>query len=207
MAGMRLPVALFFGVLATVGCSDEGGPRAGGSGDRQPVFRLMLRPASVEQACGHVRRRSAQQSHWRVVCPPLVPRSKRPEVTYGGGVLSTTNFGPGYLIEGRDAAGASVYAGHWTFASGRPAAVHSPLASGPGHVIRFTRTRAHLVGQRVLIFRVKPGMTLLSGHVVIEWLWHGQAYQVSVHRWRSDRQGSEQATKMATAIIRQLRGD
>jgi hypothetical protein len=37
-------------------------------------------------------------------------------------------------------------------------------------------------------------------------VWNAQAYQVSVHRWRGDRQGFEQATKMASAIIRLLRG-
>jgi hypothetical protein len=205
---MRLALAPFLIVFVIVGCSDAGGPKAGESGDkRPPAFGLMLAPVSVKQACQSVRRRSAQQSDWRVVCPPLVPKSKRPDVTFAGGVLSSTNYGPGYLFDVRDAAGESVYAGHWTFASGRPAAVHTPLTSGPGNVIKFTRTRANLVGQRVLVFRVKPGLTELSGHVVVEWVWHGQAYQVSVHRWRSDRQGLEQATKMATAIIRQLRGE
>jgi hypothetical protein len=204
---MRLALALLFGAFATVGCSDAPGPRTAEASDKPPALRLMLAPASVKQACQRVRRPSAQQSNWRVVCPPLVPRSKRLEVTYAGGVLSTTDFGPGYLIDGRDAAGESVYAGHWTFASGRPDAVRTPVTSGPGHVIKLTRTRANIGGQRVLVLRVKPGMTLLSGHVVVEWVWHGQAYQVSVHRWRSDRQGLEQAITMATAIIRQLRGD
>jgi hypothetical protein len=64
-----------------------------------------------------------------------------------------------------------------------------------------------LAGQPVVIYRVAPGRALLSEHVVVEWTSRGQGYQVSVHRWRSDRQGFQQATEMATAVIRLLRSD
>src|ERR671936_223792 len=112
---MRLVPAAVLIALVLVGCSKGGQPRSGSNSDTSPpASRLMLAPASVKQACQHVSRRVARQSRWRVVCPPLIPKSKRPEVTYAGGVLSSSNFGPGYLLEGRDAAGASVYAGHWT---------------------------------------------------------------------------------------------
>jgi hypothetical protein len=204
---MRLALTLLVPVVL-VGCSNSNSRRAGASNPRDaqpPAAALMVAPATVQRACEEIRRSSARQTRRRVVCPPLIPKSRRATITYAGGVLSGRDFGPGYLFDGRDARGSSVYAGHWTFAGGQPAAVHTPLASGPGHLVGVSRTKARLAGQPVVIYRVTNGMTQLSGHVVVEWTWRGQAYQVSVHRWRSDRQGFAQATRMARAVIQVLR--
>ena len=62
-----------------------------------------------------------------------------------------------------------------------------------------------IAGQRVAVYRIGGGASELSGHVAIEWTWHGQAYQVSVHRWLSDGQGVKQAKAMAAAVIGYLR--
>lgn len=98
--------------------------------------------------------------------------------------------------------------GHWTFAAGDPGAVHlwRTIKDAAGRPqVTFTRTSTTIARLRVSVYRVPPGMSELSGHVVLEWTWHGQAYQVSVHRWLSDRQGFVQARAMAAAVVRRLR--
>jgi hypothetical protein len=171
----------------------------------QAVPGLMAAPATVHTACANIARKSHRQhSRWRVVCPPRIPDSANTAVSYAGGVLSTRNLRPGYLIDGRSPtpANSSSYDGHWTFAAGDPQAVHAWITVNHQ---RFTKQAAQLDRLPVSIYRLAPGSSELSSHLAIEWQWRGEAYQVSVHRWRSDRQGYVQAREMARATIRFLR--
>jgi hypothetical protein len=167
--------------------------------------RLEPAPAVVKGACAWVARAAKQQdTRWRTVCPAAVPRSFSTSVRYAGGVSSTTDLRAGYLIQGfsSDSSSSSLHNGHWTFAAGDPDAVHRLLL---GPTARSTTRGMVLAGTPVTIYRVARGTATLSGHVVVEWTRDGQAYQVSVHRWRSDRQGFALATGMAAATIRSLR--
>lgn len=181
--------------------------RAGCPTEAEPPQRLrtMPAPAGVAYACDRIRRQAGRQhASWRIVCPPLVPWSRSPHVAYAGGVTSTRNLRPGYLLDSANPPDGTSdpYAGHWTFSSGDPVAVHSWIGRPD---VSSTRSVATIGGQRVALYRVAPGTTELSGHVAIEWTFRGQAYQVSVHRWAGDRQGLVQARAMAAAVIGYLR--
>ena len=152
-----------------------------------------------------------QGSSWRTVCPPKVPRSFSTSVRYVGGVSSMTDLTTGYLIRGvsPDPTSRSLHNGEWTFASGDPAAVQGVLlaptdVNGRSYA-RYRTSTMVLAGIAVTVYRVAPGTAPLSRHVVVEWTWHGQAYQVGVARWRNDRQAFALATGMADATIRSLR--
>lgn len=174
--------------------------------------RLTAAPPEVDAACTQVRRAAVRQhARWRVVCPPLVPRSGLTSVE-ATGLLGLNDFRAGYLLDGLSPVGAywtKPGDGHWTFAAGSPRAVGgwrtSRDAAGRPQ-IAFSRRVARIAGWPVTIYRIPHrGMNEFSGHVVIEWRWRGEAYEVSVHRWLSDRQGVTQASAMATAVIRRLR--
>lgn len=174
---------------------------------------LMPAPKNLLAVCAHLSRLIHQQrARWRVVCPPQVPGGES-ELVGAGAIVpvgNTSYMREGYALNGfsRSRTTTNPFRGHWTFFSGDPNAVHNwlVLPDGTGRPqVHFTRRRARIAGQSVFVYRVAPGQTQLSGHVVVEWTYRGQAYQVSVHRWLSDRQGYEQATQMAEAIIRALR--
>jgi hypothetical protein len=174
--------------------------------------RLEPAPAVVKGACSWIAQAAKRQgSSWRTVCPPKVPRSFSTSVRYVGGVSSLTDLGSGYLIRGvsPDASSRSLHNGEWTFASGDPAAVGAVLlaptdVNGRSYA-RYRSTTMVLAGTRVTVYRMAPGTATLSGYVVVLWTSHGQAYQVGVARWRSDRQSFALATGMAAATIRSLR--
>ena len=169
-------------------------------------------PAVVKGACSWVAQAAKRQgSSWRTVCPPKVPRSFSTSVRYVGGVSSMTDLTTGYLIRGvsPDPTSRSLHNGEWTFASGDPAAVQGVLlaptdVNGRSYA-RYRTSTMVLAGIAVTVYRVAPGTAPLSRHVVVEWTWHGQAYQVGVARWRNDRQAFALATGMADATIRSLR--
>jgi hypothetical protein len=175
-------------------------------------YRMMPAPAIVTDACERIERASARShARWRVICPPLVPWARDEHIHYAGGVLSTRGFQSGYLIDGWNPRDQSIspYGGHWTFGSGDRKSVHTWLALkdvGGRPQVTWTRRRASIGSQKVWIYRVRPrGMSELAGHVVIEWSWRGQTYQVSVHRLTGEREGLVQATQMAAAVIGYLR--
>jgi hypothetical protein len=171
----------------------------------------MNSPAAVNKACAAILAGTRRQhARWRVVCPPKIPRVSQPSVIYFGGAAATSNFRSGYGLDGTG----SVYPivngyGHWTFRSGSPRLLerllHPTDAIGRPESTVSSAKEINVVGQIVRLYRVAPDSTEYAGHVVVDWIDHGQEYQVTVHRWRSDKQGVLQATGMAAAIILQLK--
>jgi len=175
--------------------------------------RLEPAPAVVRGACSWIAQAAKRQgSRWRTVCPVKVPRSLSTSVRYAAGVSGMTDLTSGYLIRGvsPDSSSRSLHNGEWTFASGDPAAVQGVLLA-PADVngrsyARYRTTTTVVAGMRVTGYRMAPGTAQLAGHVVVSWRLRGQAFQVGVARWRSDRQAYALATGMAAATIRSLRG-
>jgi hypothetical protein len=186
------------------------GPNSGEDEGLETAF-LMNSAAAVKRACAAIRAGTKRQrAHWRVVCPPKIPRVSQPSVIYFGGAAATSNFRPGYGLDGTG----SIYPivngyGHWTFRSGSPPLLerllHPTDTIGRPESTVSAAQKMLVAGQKVLVYRVAPEMTEYAGHVVVAWIDRGQAYQVSVHRWKSDRQGLRQAIGMVAAIIRQIR--
>src|SRR5438128_1469715 len=103
-----------------------------------------------------------QHAHWRVVCPPKIPRVSLPGIGYVAAAVSSCDFIAGYGLAGL----CSVYPGvdcygRWTFESGSPRVLYRVLP--PTDAIRRPQTgvspgqKVLISGQAVRLFRVAPG--------------------------------------------------
>jgi hypothetical protein len=194
-------------VSATAAGSVIASPAAGSSTHKPPL--LIAAPAALRQTCqavtGQLR---SEHARWKIVCPTGMPYTIGFPLFSQGGDTSNANYRQGYLVECIGFLPASGRV-HWIIAGGDPQtldrALHPKAATGQPESHVTQRQSIYLDGQLVSRYLVSPGMTLYSDHVVLVWLYRGEEYQVSIHRWPNTTIATAQATAVASNIIQQLR--
>jgi hypothetical protein len=199
-------VALSVG--ATVAAGLIARPAADGSSAKPPL--LIPAPEALRQTCqtvtGQLR---SEHARWRIVCPTRMPYTIGIPLFSNSGDTSTVNYRQGYLIDCIGFLPANGHV-HWIVAGGNPRTLdryflHPTNAIGQPESTVTQRPSIRLDAQVVNRYLVSPGTTLYSDHVVLVWLYHGEEYQVSIHRWPNTSIATAQATAVASNIIQQQR--
>jgi hypothetical protein len=189
---MRLAWALV-AVLVTWSAALAAGP---------PQELLTAKPNRLlNETCARLEQRArAEGVRRRVYCPPLVPAARPLKIELAGGLRTYRQFAEGYQVGVWSPSPTVQRLGaHWSFAGGRPEAFEPFLHGTAPRFAPSATTHATIAGRRVTIYRMpKRASAFYAGHVVVQWRYGPNAYNVTAHGWKNERA----VRRMAAALIR-----